>query len=68
MYLPEGANRKRFEREIEERLTGGPHVRFKTWSPALVGGWSPALNCGEKERSEGTKRFSVFFRVGGWWT
>ena len=27
--LPEGAFRKRFEGGKEERLTGGPHVRFK---------------------------------------
>ena len=58
-------------REIEERLTGGPHVRFKN-SNGVAGArrlrWSPALNHGEAERSEGTKRFRVFFRVGGWWT
>ena len=30
--------------------------------------WSPAAIHGEAERSEGTKRFRVFFRVGGWWT
>ena len=30
--------------------------------------WSPALNHGEAERSEGTHRFRVIFRVGGWWT
>ena len=30
--------------------------------------WSPASNHGEAGRSEGTKRFSVFFRVSGWWT
>ena len=26
------------------------------------------MNHGEAERSEGTKRFRVFFRVGGWGT
>ena len=41
-HLPEGANRKRFEGEKEERLTGGPPIRFKT-SPAPEG-------CGGRRR------------------
>ena len=30
--------------------------------------WTPASNHGELAETEGTKSFSVFFRVGGWWT
>src|SRR4051812_14994108 len=30
--------------------------------------WTPASNYGELGETEGTKSFSVFFRVGGWWT
>ena len=58
-----GSREKRIEAD-----RGGPHVRFKKLAGARRLRWSPALNRGEIERSEGTKRFSVFFRVGGWWT
>ena len=69
--MPEGAFRKRFEGGRREADGGVPPVRFKT--PKEFAGarrlrWSPALNHGEAGRSEGTKGFSVFFRVGGWWT
>ena len=70
--LPEGAFRKRFEGEKKERLTGGSHPSGSKFPTGLAGArrlrWSPVLNHGEAERSEGTKRFRVFFRVGGWWT
>ena len=42
-----------------EADTRGPHVRFES---------SPASNHGELGETEGTKSFSVLFRVGGWWT
>ena len=70
--MPEGAFRKRFEGGKEERLTGGSHPSGLKLLTELTGArrlrWSPALNHGEAERSEGTNRFRVFFRVGGWWT
>ena len=51
---------------------GGSHPSGSKLPTELAGArrlrWSPALNHGEAERSEGTKRFRVFFRVGGWWT
>ena len=56
----------------EERLTGGSHPSGLKTPMELAGArrlrWSPALNHGEAGRSEGTKRFGVFFHVGGWWT
>ena len=56
----------------EERLTRGSHPSGLKTPKELAGArrlrWSPALNHGEAERSEGTNRFRVFFRVGGWWT
>ena len=59
-------------REREERLTGGPTRQVQKLPTEFAGArrlrWSPALNHGEAERSEGTKRFRMFFRVGGWWT
>ena len=67
--MPEGANRKRFtwgnRREADR---GVPHVRFKKLAGARRLRWTPASNHGESGRSEGTKSFNVFFRVGGWWT
>ena len=65
---------KNGSRGEKERLTGGGGSHpsgLKT--PATLAGarrlrWSPASNHGEAERLEGTKRFRVFFRVGGWWT
>ena len=58
-------------RERREADGGVPPVRFKT--PTELAGarrlrWSPASNHGELGETEGTKSFSVFFRVGGWWT
>ena len=46
----------------------GPHVRFEKLTGARRLRWTPASNHSESGRSEGTKSFSVFFRVGGWWT
>ena len=46
----------------------GPPVRFKKLAGARRLRWTPASNHGELGGSEGTKSFSVFFRVGGWWT
>ena len=66
--LPEGANRKRFGGEITEADTRGPHVRFEKLAGARRLRWTPASNHGELRETEGTKGFSVFFRVGGWWT
>ena len=69
--LAQGENTVSPRGERREAGRGVPPVRFKT--PTKLAGarrlrWSPALNHGEAERSEGTKRFRVFFRVGGWWT
>ena len=47
---------------------GGPHVRFEKLAGARRLRWTPASNHGELGETEGTKSFSVFFRVGGWWT
>ena len=68
-FCPKALSEKRFEGKRREADGGVPPVRFKT--PTELAGarrlrWSPALNHGEAERSEGTKRFRVFFRVGGW--
>ena len=46
----------------------GPHVRFEKLAGARRLRWTPASNHGESGGSEGTKSFSVFFCVGGWWT
>ena len=46
----------------------GPPVRFKKLAGARRLRWTPASNHGELAETEGTKSFSVFFRVGGWWT
>ena len=66
--LPEGANRKRFANKRTEADTRGPHVRFEKLAGARRLRWTPASNHGELGETEGTKSFSVFFRVGGWWT
>ena len=66
--LPEGVNRKRFG-EIEQRLTRGARMSgLKRLAGARRRRWTPASNHGELGETEGTKSFSVFFRVGGWWT
>ena len=46
----------------------GPHVRFEKLAGARRLRWMPASNHGELGETEGTKSFSIFFRVGGWWT
>ena len=46
----------------------GPHVRFEKLAGARRLRWTQASNHGELGETEGTKSFSVFFRVGGWWT
>ena len=51
-----------------EADTRGPHVRFEKLAGARRLRWTPASNHGESGGSEGTKSFSLFFRVGGWWT
>ena len=66
--LPEGANRKRFTNKRTEADTRGPHFRFEKLAGARRLRWTPASNHGESGRSESTKRFSVSFRVVGWWT
>ena len=66
--LPEGANRKWFANKRTEADTRGPHVRFEKLAGARRLRWMPASNHGELGGSEGTKSFSVSFRVGGWWT
>ena len=66
--MPEGANRKRFANKRTEADTRGPHVRFEKLAGARRLRWTPASNHGELGETEGTKSFSVFFRVGGWWT
>ena len=66
--LPEGANRKRFANKRTEADMRGPHVRFEKLAGARRLRWTPASNHGELGETEGTKSFSVFFRVGGWWT
>ena len=43
----------------------GPPVRFKKLAGARRLRWTPASNHGELGETEGTKSFSVFFRVGG---
>ena len=66
--LPEGANRKWFANKRTEADMRGPHVRFEKLAGARRLRWTPASNHGELGGSEGTKSFSVLFRVGGWWT
>ena len=66
--LPEGANRKRFANKRTEADMRGPHVRFEKLAGARRLRWTPASNHGELGETEGTKSFSVFFCVGGWWT
>ena len=66
--LPEGVNRKRFANKRTEADMRGPHVRFEKLAGARRLRWTPASNHGELGETEGTKSFSVFFRVGGWWT
>ena len=56
-----GGNRREADR-------GVPRVRFKKLAGARRLRWTPVSNHGELGGSEGTKSFSVFFRVGGWWT
>ena len=66
--MPEGANRKRFG-GIKQRLTRGARMSgLKRLAGARRRRWTPASNHGELGETEGTKSFSVFFRVGGWWT
>ena len=66
--LPEGANRKRFANKRTEADMRGPHVRFEKLAGARRLRWTPASNHGELGGTEGTKSFSILFRVGGWWT
>ena len=54
--------------DITEADMRGPHVRFEKLAGARRLRWTPASNHGELGETEGTKSFSVFFRVGGWWT
>ena len=66
--LPEGVKRKRFG-EIEQRLTRGARMSgLKRLAGARRLRWTPASNHSELGGTEGTKSFSVLFRVGGWWT
>ena len=70
-FCPKALSENGSKGKRREADGGVPPVRFKT--PMELAGarrlrWSPALNHGEAGRSEGTKRFSVFFRIGGWWT
>ena len=58
-----GSEEKRIEADRR-----GPPVRFKKLAGARRLWWTPASNHGELGETEGTKSFSVFFRVGGWWT
>ena len=58
-----GSRKNRIEAD-----TRAPHVRFEKLAGARRLRWTPASNHGESGGSEGTKSFSVFFRVGGWWT
>ena len=65
--LPENGS-KGEKREAD----GGSHPSGSKLPTEFAGArrlrWSPALNHCEAERSEGTNRFRVIFRVGGWWT
>ena len=65
--LPENGSRGE-KREAD----GGSHPSGLKLPTEFAGArrlrWSPASNHGEAGRSEGTKSFSVLFRVGGWWT
>ena len=55
--------------KIKQRLTRGVRMSgLKRLAGARRRRWTPASNHGELGETEGTKRFSVFFRVGGWWT
>src|SRR3954468_5846558 len=52
----------------EQRLTRGVRMSgLKRLAGARRRRWTPASNYGELGEMEGTKSFSVFFRVGGWW-
>src|SRR3954470_6944329 len=53
----------------EQRLTCGVRMSgLKRLAGARRRRWTPASNYGELGETEGTKSFSVFFRVGGSWT
>ena len=55
--------------KIKQRLTRGARMSgLKRLAGARRWRWTPASNHGELGETEGTKSFSVFFRVGGWWT
>ena len=55
--------------KIKQRLTRGARMSgLKRLAGARRRRWTPASNHGELGETEGTKSFSVFFRVGGWWT
>ena len=55
--------------KIKQRLTRGVRMSgLKRLAGARRRRWTPASNHGELGETEGTKSFSIFFRVGGWWT
>ena len=58
-----GSRKNRTEADMRD-----PHVRFEKLAGARRLRWTPASNHGELGETEGTKSFSVLFRVGGWWT
>ena len=68
VFCPKAPTEKRFANKRTEADTRGPHVRFEKLAGARRLRWTPASNHGELGGSEGTKSFSLFFRVGGWWT
>ena len=68
VFCPKAPTENGSRENITEADMRGPHVRFKKLAGARRLRWTPASNHGELGETEGTKSFSVFFRVGGWWT
>ena len=67
-YFARRRQQKTVRGRIEQRLTGGSHMSgLKRLAGARRRRWTPASNHGELGETEGTKSFSVSFRVGGWW-
>ena len=68
VFCPKASTENGSRKNITEADMRGPHVRFEKLAGARRLRWTPASNHGELGETEGTKSFSVFFRVGGWWT
>ena len=68
VFCPKASTENGSRKNRTEADMRGPHVRFEKLAGARRLRWTPTSNHGESGGSEGTKSFSVLFRVGGWWT